>query len=218
MENASNRRLFEEHALAPDSQIDPAPNTLLLNPTSAGRAIVITSYPYGRLRCIMRYWLEYKDGRGTRLVSQTNNPKRSGLVWNKPHAGTYTAGAVVLVTDDEGHVKERVLAGYGVSTGNVAQCDESLELIGKFESDYGEAMQVHDLKYLQAARQYIARRRVGLETPHVRAAIGSVCPVCNNYSSDFGSPSNCTGTTTISDVASTPAAVSACGGSGVGRV
>lgn len=67
-------------------------------------AFVVADYPYGfRLRCQIRYWLEFKKGFGYRLVSQTSNPKKPVLVWNKPKAGTYHALAV-LCLDEIGHV------------------------------------------------------------------------------------------------------------------
>lgn len=58
---------------------------------SAETAYVVADYPYGfRLRCQIRYWLEYRKGKGFRFVSQTTNPKRPGEVWNKPKASTYS--------------------------------------------------------------------------------------------------------------------------------
>jgi len=38
---------------------------------------LVEDYPYGfRLRCKIRFWLEYAPKRGFRFVSQTTNPKR----------------------------------------------------------------------------------------------------------------------------------------------
>lgn len=72
--------------------------------TTQDTAYVVEDYPYGfRLRCKIRYWLEYKRGHGFRLVSQTSNPKRAGEVWNKPKASVYTMLAVMGL-DAEGHV------------------------------------------------------------------------------------------------------------------
>ncbi len=69
-------------------------------------AYVIDDYPYGfRLRCKIRYWIEYKPKFGFRLVSQTSNPKKPGLVWNKPNAGTYSPFGMAMFLDPEtGHV------------------------------------------------------------------------------------------------------------------
>lgn len=42
--------------------------------TSPETAYIISDYPYGfRLRCKIRYWLEYKPNSGYRLVSQSTS-------------------------------------------------------------------------------------------------------------------------------------------------
>jgi hypothetical protein len=122
---------MNEHTIAlikqntPQAQIDPQPNTLIIGARSPETAVVVSEYPYGRrLRCVMRYWLETKKSHGTRLVSQTNNPKRPGLVWNKPHAGTYTQGAVVLHTDHNAHVKELAFTDFNLSTSTVERANQ----------------------------------------------------------------------------------------------
>jgi hypothetical protein len=75
-------------------------------------AYLVNDYPYGfRLRCSIRYWLEFKPGFGFRFVSQTTNPKRPGAPWNKPHAGTYSLAAA-LYLDGEGHVHCAGLSEY----------------------------------------------------------------------------------------------------------
>jgi hypothetical protein len=72
--------------------------------TTPETAYVVEDYPYGfRLRCKIRYWLEFKSSKGFRLVSQTTNPKLSGEVWNKPKASVYTMLAVMGL-DEQGHV------------------------------------------------------------------------------------------------------------------
>jgi hypothetical protein len=81
----------------------------------------------------MRYWLETKKSHGTRLVSQTDNPKRPGLVWNKPHAGTYTQGAVVLHTDQNARVKERA---FTVSTFQLLPSNELTSKTDKGRSTF----------------------------------------------------------------------------------
>ena len=75
--------------------------------TTPETAFVVDDYPYGfRLRCKIRYWLEYRKGYGYRFVSQTTNPKKAGEVWNKEKAGTYCDenGLTFLYLDDENHV------------------------------------------------------------------------------------------------------------------
>ena len=81
-------------------------------------AYLVNDYPYGfRLRCKIRYWLEFKPGFGFRFVSQTTNPKARHQpgnvfdVWNKPHDGTYSLAAA-LYLDSEGHVHCAGLSEY----------------------------------------------------------------------------------------------------------
>jgi hypothetical protein len=73
----------------------------------------VNDYPYGfRLRCKIRYWLEFKPKVGFRLVSQTTNPKRPGEVWNKPKASTYSRFGGAMVLNEEGHVSWVGLSEY----------------------------------------------------------------------------------------------------------
>ena len=77
---------------------------LLSGHVSPETAYVVDDYPYGfRLRCKIRYWLEFKAKKGFRFVSQTTNPKR-GNVWNKPKASTYSMFGGAMFLNDEGHV------------------------------------------------------------------------------------------------------------------
>lgn len=79
---------------------------------SPDTAYVVEDYPYGfRLRCRIRYWLEYKEGCGVRCWSQTTNPKRGG-VWNKPKASTYGRFGGALYLTDNGHVAWAALTEY----------------------------------------------------------------------------------------------------------
>jgi hypothetical protein len=173
----------------PKSQVDPDANVLIVGATSAETSVAVTNYPYGRrLRCIMRYWLEYKKGKGTRLVAQTNDPKRTGLFWNKPHAETYTMGAVVLHTNAEGHVKTREVTMWGLSVSSLAEVDEKLASIAAFETNYAEALTEADRGFIGDARNIVTRRSIDLSTPHVKTPEGEYCRVCKNYAS------KCTGT------------------------
>ena len=70
---------------------------------SQDTAYLVEDYPYGfKLRCKIRYWLEHNPKRGTRLWSQTSNPKVGG--WNKPKASTYSPVAGCMILNEEGHV------------------------------------------------------------------------------------------------------------------
>jgi len=72
--------------------------------TTVETAYVVDDYPYGfRLRCKIRYWLEYAPKKGFRLCSQTTNPKVAYEKWNAPKKSTYSLLAVMGL-DEEGHV------------------------------------------------------------------------------------------------------------------
>lgn len=86
---------------------------ILQGHVSPETAFVVDDYPYGyTLRCKIRYWLEFKPGKGVRFVSQTTNPKRPGEVWNKPKASTYCRFAGAMYLDENGHCKWTGLTEY----------------------------------------------------------------------------------------------------------
>ena len=86
---------------------------ILSGHTSPETAFVVDDYPYGfRLRCQIRYWLEYAPKKGFRLWSQTSTPKRPGRVWNKPKSSTYQRFAGAMFLDDLGHVHWSGLTEY----------------------------------------------------------------------------------------------------------
>jgi hypothetical protein len=82
-------------------EFDPK-GTVLYDHTSENTAYVVENYPYGRDRTLMRYWMEYKKGKGYRFVSQTLNPKTKQ--WNKPSASTYSDALVMVKLDSNGHI------------------------------------------------------------------------------------------------------------------
>lgn len=85
------------------------PNTHI----SPETAYLVADYPFGfRLRCQIRYWLEFQPKKGFRLWSQTTNPKRPGTVWNKPKASTYAKFGAAMYLDENGHVKWAGLTEY----------------------------------------------------------------------------------------------------------
>ena len=89
---------------------------ILKGHTSPETAYVVSDYPYGfRLRCKIRYWLQFHPKHGFRLLSQTTNPKRPGEVWNKPKASTYCRFGGCMFLDDDQHVQWAGLSEY--STG-----------------------------------------------------------------------------------------------------
>lgn len=75
---------------------------ILTGHISPETAYVVEDYPYGfRLRCKIRYWLEYKKGAGFRFMQQTTNPKSISEVWNKPKASTYAKFGACMFLDGE---------------------------------------------------------------------------------------------------------------------
>lgn len=103
---------------------------ILQGHVSPETAFVVDDYPYGfRLRCKIRYWIEFHQRHGFRFVSQTTNPKRPGEVWNKPKASTYSRFGAAMFLDDEEHVQWTGLSEY--SDGTEAQA---------FKDKYGEGV------------------------------------------------------------------------------
>lgn len=95
--------------------------------TTPETAFIVDDYPYGfRLRCRIRYWLEYKPGKGFRLWSQTTNPKRGNNWSNKPKASTFSWLGGVMFTTDDGHVHWDGLSQYN----DVKDCVKFLENYG----------------------------------------------------------------------------------------
>ena len=87
------------------------PITLIKGHVSPETAYVVDDYPYGGLRCKMRYWLEYSKTFGVRMMSQTTNPKK-GNIWNKPKASTYGKYGGAMFLDEKGHVQWSYLHEY----------------------------------------------------------------------------------------------------------
>lgn len=108
------RRAYAPRHIGRRKQEAKLTHTVLSGHVSPETAYVVDDYPYGfRLRCKIRYWLEYKTNKGFRFVSQTSNPKRPGLVWNAPKASKYSkCGAAMILDDDTGHVEWRGLGEY----------------------------------------------------------------------------------------------------------
>lgn len=92
---------------------------------SMANAYVVDDYPYGfRLRCKIRYWVEYAPKKGYRMVSQTTNPKIQGReVWNKPKASPYMLLAGGIYLDSKDQVQ---FSGLGVYS-SAADCAEFVE-------------------------------------------------------------------------------------------
>lgn len=85
---------------------------ILSGHVSPETAYTVDDYPYGfRLRCTIRYWLDFKAGHGFRLASQTTDPKHGGR-WNKPKFSTYSKFGAAMFLDENDHVKWSGLTEY----------------------------------------------------------------------------------------------------------
>ncbi len=118
--------------------------TVLHGHTSPETAYLVGDYPYGRLRCEKRYWLETADKgryRGqVRLVTQTTNPKQPGRPWNKPHLEQYRAWSVMYLNQD-GHVKVRSISDWGPPGSD----DARMRLDGTYGQLVGEERAAYDM-------------------------------------------------------------------------
>lgn len=86
---------------------------ILAGHTTPETAYIVEDYPYGfRLRCKIRYWLEYVPKKGFRLWSQTTNPKQGNGWTNKPKASTFQRFAGCMFLNEEGHVAWTGLTEY----------------------------------------------------------------------------------------------------------
>jgi len=121
---------------------------ILKGHTSPETAYLVTDYPYGfRLRCNIRYWLEDHPKLGTRMVSQTSNPKRPGLVWNKPKASTYAYVAGCLYINGEDHVTWATLTEYSTGESSQAWYDT-------YHEGLSPASDARCLAWIRAKRKY----------------------------------------------------------------
>lgn len=83
--------------------------TPLYDHTNFESSYMVESYPYGRLRCNMHYWLE-SNNKGVRLAMQSRNPK-TGLL-NTPKYGTYAKISANLYLDENAHCQYSTVTEY----------------------------------------------------------------------------------------------------------
>jgi hypothetical protein len=125
---------------------------ILTGHISPETAYTVADYPYGfRLRCQMRYWIEVHPKHGCRMMSQTSNPKRPGLVWNTAKASTYSRFGMAIYLDDAGHVQQSGLHEYI----DHAKVPEWVETYGP---GVPEAARPLMCKWLAAVTAYAARK------------------------------------------------------------
>jgi len=68
------------------------------------------NYPYGRLRCQAKWWVEDNGKKGMRSCFQTINPK-TGRV-NAPKKGTYSPVVILVKNPENNHIETYSLSPY----------------------------------------------------------------------------------------------------------
>jgi len=109
--------------------------------------IKVTNYPYGyTLKTDKYYSIEFKKGKGHRLIEQTLNPK-TGLL-NKPKKSVYYP-LMLLTMDDNGHVKTHVEDFYD-DKGKDKGYKFIFDNFDKFTPDEIEYYALHNIMLLKA--------------------------------------------------------------------
>ena len=100
---------------ADSAEVKSAEYRPLYGHTSLDTAYVAENYPWGfQLRTQKRYWLEFKKGKGYRLVTQTIDPRNGRAC--APKSSTYSEIAACLYLDENGHAQ-----WYGLSFNATAE-------------------------------------------------------------------------------------------------
>jgi len=91
--------------------------------------LIVHNYPYGfRLRTDIRYYLETTN-KGTRLTSQTLNPKTNE--WNKPKSSTYNTVAVMVKDKKTGYINHVGLGYYDNVSQNLALLKDVFDILNE---------------------------------------------------------------------------------------
>lgn len=91
-------------------------------------------YPYGfTLRCQRRVWREYRKGYGYRVCTQTSNPRKNNLVWNKPKKDNYWPVILFYIDSETGYIEHT--APHGFERECAEQAQAILNEIGENISD-----------------------------------------------------------------------------------
>lgn len=97
--------------------------TPLYGHTNENNAYLVNDYPYGGLRCRIRFWVDNHPIKGARFVSQTENPKTSR--WNNPRKGTYYKFGGSMYLDDKNHAQFQGISEF-------SKAKEILDYLSKF--------------------------------------------------------------------------------------
>ncbi|GIH02909.1 hypothetical protein Rhe02_09760 [Rhizocola hellebori] len=99
-----------------DEQFIIAPVTVLHGHTSPDTAYLVPDYPYGQLRCQIRFWLHTANKgqtkQQTRFMYQTTNPRRTAVVWNQPQSSTYAQWMIMYLDHGKRDRQERPFVQY----------------------------------------------------------------------------------------------------------
>ena len=87
------------------------------------------SYPYGRLRCQAKWWVEDNGKKGMRACFQTINPK-TGRV-NAPKKGTYSLVVILVKNPENNYIESHSLSPHRDS----AECQAFLDKYELSEKD-----------------------------------------------------------------------------------
>jgi hypothetical protein len=125
---------------------------ILKGHVSEDTAYLVDDYPYGfKLRCKIRYWLEYKSGHGFRFCTQTTNPRiATHEHWNAAKKSVYAKIGACMYLDEKGHVKWTCLSEY-------VDSDQATQWLAQ----WGEGVPVEGLhmtkKYVAAKVAYMTK-------------------------------------------------------------
>ena len=154
----------------PQAIIDPEPFTCIKTALSPETAAVISSYPYGTLRCVMRYWRERHPRKGVRWMQQTANPKIPGLNWSGKRKSTYVSdGVMILVVGADRHVERKDFTIHDMYTFGAPEghgYDQGPEKLAAFIAAYEDDLDEQDLGILEKMRLAAERQiRIGQGQP-----------------------------------------------------
>lgn len=115
------------------NEFKPEGKTFLKGHTNPENAYIIDSYPYGRLRCKMKVWIETKkNGIEQRVCKQTQNPKT--FSWNAPKKSTYSNFVYMYKNHENDHI-ETYHINYNYSSVEEIKTDHSIIINNNLEID-----------------------------------------------------------------------------------
>lgn len=87
--------------------------TPLYGHTSFETSYHVPDYPYGRkVRCEIRYWIEFKESKGFRFCHKTKNPKTDSWDTNEQKNSGYFTQAMCMYLDEKGHTTYSALTEF----------------------------------------------------------------------------------------------------------